>query len=459
MRNKSCESLIENRDKYKKKIEKISNRMINLEKDIEAIKLKNISPILSPKSLKEDIKNNNIEEEKISYLPQKKRNNYSLYFQYNDNDKSFIRHNSICSIHKSNSYSIISKEKLEYEYKLRNLKRKLQNLTNKNKELNNELYKLKEKNDRIEININLNKNVFYEENKDDIPLGKIKDRNYKRKLKNKIIEICKKNNYYFNSYENSKNQEEYSLLNILLNLMDIKYSYEKSILYNSFFQGLNIILPKNNYQLLNNYNDIFYYIKELINKEKKLKIINEKYENSKKYYNLCQKFTAIENLDKFLNNIIMNNIKIEQNINQIKNVLNEENNYNGNTDINKKKIFEQILNRNKNKSRYDFDKFSFYTTNFSKSKISRQNHFNKINNNTKDNKDDRQNNSSISIILKNNGNSHLNNYIKNYNRNYYNKKKKYLYKTINNKNPTNFNKLFSYSINNSKGNFKYNSQI
>ena len=115
MRYRSCESLLENRDKYKKKIEKISNRMIKLEKDIEAIKLKNVSPILSPKTIEKNNKND-IEEEKMAYLADNKTNNSSLYFQYNENqnDKFFIHNNSICNIHKSNSYSIISKEKLEY---------------------------------------------------------------------------------------------------------------------------------------------------------------------------------------------------------------------------------------------------------------------------------------------------------------------------------------------------------
>ena len=459
MRYRSCESLLENRDKYKKKIEKISNRMIKLEKDIEAIKLKNVSPILSPKTIEKNTKND-IEEEKMAYLADNKTNNSSIYFQYNENqnDKFFIHNNSICNIHKSNSYSIISKEKLEYEYKLRILKRKLEKLKNKNKELNNELYNLKEKNDRIEINLSPYKNTYYEENKDDIQIGEIKDKNYRNKIKSKIIEICKKNNYYYNSYENAKNPEEYSLLNMLLNLMDIKYSYENAILYNSFLQGLDIILENNNYQFFNNPNEIYDYIKELINKEKKLKIANKKYGSYKKYYNLCKKFSAVENLDNFLNSIIMKNIKVEQNINKIKKVLDEENKYNGNSDINKRKILEQILNRNKDKSKYDFDKFSFYTTNYYNNKGSHHNHFNRNNNFIKKNKGDRQNNSNSAILVKNINNSNFNNYIRNNNKKYMNKKKESFSKTINNKNPKNFNKLFSYSIsNNSKVNYKYNS--
>ena len=66
--------------------------------------------------------------------------------------------------------------------------------------------------------------------------------------------------------------------------MDIKYSYENAILYNSFLQGLDIILENNNYQFFNNPNEIYDYIKELINKEKKLKIANKKYGSYKKYY-------------------------------------------------------------------------------------------------------------------------------------------------------------------------------
>ena len=52
MRNWSCKSLYDKKNKYKQKIDFISNRMVNLEKDIEEIKMKNLSPIQSSKNIR-----------------------------------------------------------------------------------------------------------------------------------------------------------------------------------------------------------------------------------------------------------------------------------------------------------------------------------------------------------------------------------------------------------------------
>ena len=321
------------------------------------------------------------------------------------------------------------------------------------------------KNNIPDDDININKN------KNDIILNTINNILYKDNLINKIFEVIKKNDNYYNSNENAKNEEECSLLNILLNLMDIRFAYENAVLYNYFFRGLKIIIPnsKKNFQNFSDKNDIIInYLKLLFEKEKKLKLDIKKIENLRKYYNLCKKFSSIKNLDNYLNSIIIKNMKVEQSINEIKNVLNDEKrindkNINGmNNDINKKRIFEQYLNRNKSNSTNSIDKFSFYTTNYyNNNKIHDQNYNNdKLKNYLKKNKSQSQiktsNNTKNTKII----NTNFNNYIKSKNKRSMNQIKKSCSKTItinNNKRPKNFNKLYSYSVsNNSKGNFNFN---
>ena len=483
MRHLSCESILENRDKYKQKIDIISNRMIDLEKDIEEIKMKNISPILSSKNIKDYKTNGKSSKAKEKDKDKEtkynsKRNNYNLYFKYNNKNKFFSQNNTI---RKNNSYSTISREKLEYEYELRTLKKKIEILKTKNNELNENLNALKEKNNKIEFNLNLNRNnnmpdddIIINKNKNEIILNTLNNIFYKENLIKNIFDVIKKNDNYYNSNENEKNEEECSLLNILLNLMDIRFAYENAILYNYFYQGIKIILPnsKKNFQNYSVENDIVNYLKLLVEKEKQYKIDIKKIENLKKYYNLCKKFSSIKHLDSYLNSIIIKNMKVEQSINEIKNVLNNEKRINNknisingmNNYINRKKFLEQYINRNKSNSNNNMDKFSFYTTNYynnNNNKIPHQNYNNdKVKNYLKKNKSQSQikisdSNSKKTKII----NTNYNNYIKSKNKKYMNQNRQSCSKTINyGKKPKNFNKLYSYSVsNNSKGsNFNFN---
>ena len=469
MRNWSCKSILDKKDKFRQKIDFISNRMIELEKDIEEIKMKNITPILSPKNrLKvKNEKNNNKKEQK---------NNHNLYFIYN-NKKKFFSHNNSNSniIRKTKSCSIIPRDKLEYEYELRILRRKLESLKETNLTLNNNLNNIREKNDFIEFNINSyragyndNNDINYESNNDDdIILDEINNINYKKKLINKIKTVCKNTTNYYNSYENNQNRKECSILNLLLNIMDLRYSYENAALYNSFLQGVELLIQNDikKYNYLNSKNKIFNYITDLINTEKKLKIINKEYENSKKYYDLCKKFSSINNLDDFLNKIIMKNIKVEQSINKIKNVLKDDKIiknyiYNGNKEVKKNMMMEQLLNRNKKNPNYDYERYSFYTTNYTnnKQKDHNYNNFNRKNNFLKKTKN--HSNSSSFIRSRKVINTNFNNYIQSRDKKSMNKMKKSSSGTFNNKKPKNFNKLYynSYSLfNNSKSNCNFNS--
>ena len=469
MRHWSCEFLFENKNKFKQKIDILSNRMIDLQKDIDEIQMKNNSSTSSQKIQKTNKNIDKIKEDKITYISKNNKSNYNL--NYNRNKNIYLNHNnSKTNINKNNSCSTLSNKKLEYVYELRILKRKLNELKEKNKKLKDNINIMKEKNNKIESNLNLYINLFddnIKENKDYILLKEIKDINSKKIIIKKLIEICKINNkLHYNSHEDIKNEEEYKL-NIIINLMDIRFFYENSLLFNYFFQGLKQLLPninKENIYFNNDIkNDILNYINELLREESSIKKMNENYKNSKKYYDLCKKFSNLKNMENFLNNIILKNIKVEESINQIKNVLKEErtikeNNYNGNYDLKKKDIIEQFLNRNNPK--YNLDRFSFYTTNYYNNKITHYNYnnFNK-NNISKNNKNEKQNKSFSSIKQKKIINTNYNNYIQSKKKKCMNEITKSNLKMINNKKPTNFNKLYSFSFtnNSNKGNLNFNS--
>ena len=459
MRNWSCKSILDKKDKYSKKIDVISNRMIELEKDIEAIKMKSISPILSPKTKPTEINSNNNKNEK-----EERKDN--LYFTFhhkkkflniNNNNNSYKSNNNKTNImRKTKSCSIIPRDKLEYEYELRILRRKIDSLKEENETLKKKVNNLKEKNDYIEFNINSIRNTFgdnYEENKNDNNvLDEMNTIKYKKKLIDKVIKICKNNINYYNSYENNNNKKESSILNLLLNIMDFRYSYENALLNNSFFSGIEMIIHNGNNNknfYLNNKNKIVNYINDLINKEKKLKKINRVYKNSKKYYDLCKNFSSVKNIDNYLNKIIAKNIKVEQSINKIKNVLKNENilkndNILLQSNPNKKKMMENYFNRNRRNKNFHFGKNSIYQTDFYKG-------YNYNNDNYT------RNNDFYRKMMKLNDSSALksekiinytnNNYNESKNKSMNNMKKSFSV-TVSNKNPKNFNQLYynSYSL-------------
>ena len=252
--------------------------------------------------------------------------------------------------------------------------------------------------------------------------------------------------------------------------MDIRFSYENSILFNFFFQGLKAILPNFNidYSFFNNNtkNKILNYIEDLLKEENDLKKVNKKYENSKKYYELFKNFKSIKNLENFIKGIILKNIEVEKSIKIIKNVLIEEEktktinakNDNGMYDINKKGMVGKYLNRNRNNSNYDIDKLSFYTTNYYNKKINHHNYDNYTKNSISKNVKERKNKSNGIIDQKNIIHSNYINYIQNKNKRCISGIRKTCSKTINNKNPKNFNEMYSTSVSNSnKGNFNFNS--
>ena len=294
MRRWSCESILEKNDKYNEKIKVISNRMSNLEKDIQEIKMRNISPFLSTninnKNFTINLNNVDKNEKRINYISNSNPNSNNMSkkeekVHYISNSNSNIlknlnknRHCCHCSLRnfknlKQKSFSLnssninlpnnyismrknynkniyISKEELDYEYEIRTLKRKLEELKKKNEKINNKLYLLKEKNDNLEFNINSYRSTyenincsFNEESKNNGINNKVNIMKYKRKLIDKVMDIYKRNifNFNFSFTSNKRSKEDYSILNMLLNLMDMKFIYENNILNDAFLMGVDLL--------------------------------------------------------------------------------------------------------------------------------------------------------------------------------------------------------------------------
>ena len=210
--------------------------------------------------------------------------------------------------------------KLEYEFEIRQLKKKRNLLKQKNKEIITNLDEIKNKNIKIQKNI-------------------VQKQKNNQKIMNNIIILNKNYISHINpngleSIESSSNRsfsDDFSLKNIILNIMDIKFDYENNILFNDFIEGINELL---NIPLLNNNNfndNILKKIKEAINIGKNLKKANDKYkkiftENDKylSYFkSLLQELNLqnYEELYNFVQNIFVKNIKENERMKQIKKTL------------------------------------------------------------------------------------------------------------------------------------------
>ena len=210
--------------------------------------------------------------------------------------------------------------KLEYEFEIRHLKKKRNLLKQTNKEIIEKLNEIKNKNNYLESNI-------------------VEEQKNNQNLMNNLVLLNKKfiihnNQNGLESIESSSNgstTNEFSLKNIILNIMDIKFDYENNILLNDFIEGINELL---NMPFLNNnnYNDnILKKLKDLINCENDLEISNNKYkklfkENNKYliyFKNLLSNLNlySYEELYKFVQDMFVKNIKENERMKQIKKAL------------------------------------------------------------------------------------------------------------------------------------------
>ena len=311
------------------------------------------------------------------------------FFSFDESYKSNIINDKIKNDNKKNMniYKVNNKEKLEYEFEIRRLKRELNQL----KEENN---KIKEKLDNIK-NINkdiMQSNIFLNESQNNIL--------------NELMILSRQNILYNNSsneqegeYADQNSNYNFPLENLMLNIMDIKYYYENSLLVTQFFEGVNKMLnkiPLYNREIKSNNTNLLKKINELIDIKNNLDNTNNKYkyllEENNKYYNY---FSSLLNnlnlknfleLEEFIKNLYLKNLKEDDQMEKIKDTLINETNstkhnkekkinyfssnhvinrinniYNTNS-INFSKLRNYISNKNSD-SRINKKKISYYITN------------------------------------------------------------------------------------------------
>lgn len=207
--------------------------------------------------------------------------------------------------------------RLEYEFEIRHLKKRRNLLKKANKKFLDKIDNIKKRNILIE-------NRIAED----------------QKIINNIVILFKKyiiqNNLNgFDSVDSSSNRSKYdelSFKNIILNIMDIKYEYENNILFNKFKEGIDELL-KNSLFTNDNQNDnnIYDKVNDLINVKNNLDNKNTEYkylfEQNNKYIiyinNLLNGLDLpnFEELDSFIKDIFMSNIKENERMNKIKKAL------------------------------------------------------------------------------------------------------------------------------------------
>ena len=236
---------------------------------------------------------------------------------HDDNDYNNIDNKNGVSLYKKNNM-----EKLEYEFEIRRLKREYDMLQKEN-------IKIKENIENVKIkNTNLENNIFKNEDQQKI-LNNLH-------LLNKQYILYGSPNGIENEFSNKNGNDNYSIDNLILNIMDIKYYYENNLLINEFIEGINKILAtvplSNNGN--NDDNNLIKKINELIDIKNNLDNNNNKYkyflEKNNNYYfyykNLLNNLNLknFTELEEFIKNLYIKNLKDNDHMQKIQNTLMSE---------------------------------------------------------------------------------------------------------------------------------------
>ena len=303
-----------------------------------------------------------------------------------------------------NDSSIKLEEKLDYEFEIRLLAKKLKEVKERNNKLKYKIIKIK--------------------NEQRIRKQKNKKNEY---IISKVIQICKnasfsgRNNFFssfkeiYNTQFNTNSEEnkidDFKLFpatnlfkNMLLNLMDMKYEFENIVLKDKFIDGIQNLFYKENEEYKEfeepNNNKIFIYdnVRDLIREEIKLKNeCNEYLELGKcyEYFSLLCSTLNIDDLKKLVDYLKKIFIKTKVNfkqINQIKKIVtdinntNNEINNNNNIDENFRGMHQNYISGYRNLRKKNFSEIKITNKNSSmfkeEIKNSKQNSYIKDNNNT-----------------------------------------------------------------------------
>ena len=142
----------------------------------------------------------------------------------------------------SNNNKLINN--LDKEFEIRCLNKKLEQLKKKNSEMKQDLQNIKEKN-----------NILKNET--------LNNQNYLSNILNSVKNVYKS---FFKEKKNQK-EENMDLKNFLLDLMDLNYNYENSILINTFFKNLEKMIQLSD--ISNNNEQIYSNISNLLKKKNK----------------------------------------------------------------------------------------------------------------------------------------------------------------------------------------------
>ena len=245
-------------------------------------------------------------------------------------NQNFYENNNNIYLNSTKNTNNVFINRLDQEFEIRCLKKKLKNLKNKNKSLIQQLDNLKEKNSTIKSE------TFREQNE-------------RKNIICSFINIC--NDIFNNEDEVGLGTNRFK--NILLNLMDLKYKYENIFLENEFISNIGILFSLENIfndnfydnKRNNSNNNIYHNIKDLIKLKTNYLNIIKKYKllqiKNIKYFKYCSNLLEklnlndLDNLFNYLKTIKTINQKENRKINRMKKALFNNNNHNKRRNINK----------------------------------------------------------------------------------------------------------------------------
>ena len=251
-----------------------------------------------------------------------KNTNYNIDLNNNsqdNNDYNIIdnKNGEILNLYKKNNM-----EKLEYEFEIRRLKREYNMLKKENIKIKENIENVKNE------NANLENIIFKNEDQQKILNNLL--------LLNKQYILYGSPNGIENEFSSKNGNDNCSIDNLILNIMDIKYYYENNLLMNEFIEGINKLLstvPLSN----NGNNDDTNFIKkinELIDIKNNLDNNNNKYkyflEKNNNYYfyykNLLNNLNLknFTELEEFIKNLYIKNLEDNNHMQKIQNTLMSE---------------------------------------------------------------------------------------------------------------------------------------
>ena len=308
---------------YEKKIlNKLSNynNMIHVKKKFNFNKKSLLNKIVKNNRYNNlDIDDNNI---KIKKLPNKNpiqlRNFFSFSQSYTSNTENKDEVDKKINL---DNFRKNNMEKLGYVFEIRNLKKKLNILLKEKNELNEKLNGIKQ------INKDIENNIFRIEKEENI-FNKLISLN-----KQYIIEKNQNGGEYASNNKNNINnsiENNITIENIILNIMEMKFDYDNNLLKDEFVNGLNKLLNVSSLKdtnfkiLMKKINDLIDENNILINYINTYKFLliedNKYYEYFTSLINKLN-LNKISDLDEFIKGLFYENIRENNNMKKIQNTL------------------------------------------------------------------------------------------------------------------------------------------